>query len=350
MSSLRKNGKSKTDSVFKVDESGEAYFTDDIRKFLSDAKRGEIETLKRVKEMKVLYEKLEIVIDSHQSPGKVRDTVAKLYRVISLFSKERVRVTKTALLKLKGFTAISYDFGSLGAGRYCGELKNKIPNGYGKVWLDSGSLFVGHFLEGLFDGVGFFIQRGGVDCKGGSEYLGCYKRGTKEGFGLEIQNGGYRYAGDWVNNKAHGVGELKYGIGVFVGQLRNDKPHGWGVLTYHGGATHQGNFVNGLPQGYGKHVIKNKISEGVYSNGACSNLFFRKRSSEYEPSMRITAKVSVESTGEDVNDAMKEFHADTVEELLVQILDKSIAAREDVDGNPKITAELISQKYDHELH
>ena len=351
MSSLKKNGKSKTNSVFNVNEAGEAHFNVHIRKLLSDAKRRRKETLEQVEALKVLYEKLEIVIDSYQSPSKVRDTVAKLYKVVSLLGEEKVRVTKIALTKLKAFTEIIYDFGSFGSGRYCGELEDKIPHGYGKVWLDSGDLFVGHFLDGYFDGVGFLIQRGGVDCEGGSEYLGCYKRGIKNGFGMKTKYSGYRYTGDWVDDKAHGIGELKYGIGVFVGEVKNHKPHGWGVLTYHGGATHQGVFVDGLPHGYGKHTINNKASEGVYRNGTCSNLIFRRNTHpEYVPPLLINAEVSIEAYHEDVADAMEEYDVETVEDLLVQILDKSIAVREHADGNPKITAEVTSQKYDHELH
>ncbi len=42
-------------------------------------------------------------------------------------------------------------------GKYVGEFKNRLPNGYGEFFYDNGDYYRGNYINGLKNGYGKFV-------------------------------------------------------------------------------------------------------------------------------------------------------------------------------------------------
>ena len=79
----------------------------------------------------------------------------------------------------------------------------------------------------------------------GSYYRGNIKYGIIEGKGLyKFADDTFSYEGDWVNGLPNGYGKEIGPTGTYEGSMRDSKKWGNGKMTFPNGSIYQGNFVN----------------------------------------------------------------------------------------------------------
>ena len=115
-----------------------------------------------------------------------------------------------------------------GGGKYVGEFKNFLPNGFGTfLW------------------------------KNGDKYYGEWKNGKSHGNGTKTWTDGRKYSGQFKNDKLDGEGTFFYPDGKkYVGDFLNGKRHGEGVFSYSDGTAYIGKFIAGKEEGEGECVAK----------------------------------------------------------------------------------------------
>ncbi|XP_021354202.1 MORN repeat-containing protein 1-like isoform X3 [Mizuhopecten yessoensis] len=174
--------------------------------------------------------------------------------------------------------------------RYEGQWRNGKKHGHGKLQMQDGSYYEGTFNDGEINGHGFryFSTTG---CK----YTGQFHKGELHGTGKMIYTDGSIYDGQWYRNRKHGYGvmrssdsavyegayqsNLRHGEGLmlyssvrndgvsngdkYAGQWVNDRRDGEGELTCTDGTVYSGHFIDNLFHGFGllKHI------SGYYYNG-----------------------------------------------------------------------------------
>jgi len=105
-------------------------------------------------------------------------------------------------------------------------IHNSVPisgdcyNGYGQIRDINGSLYTGHFKNGLFDG------KGRLEYSDGDSYEGEFVEGSFQGYGVYTWAKGQVYKGEWREDAINGVGSMIWPAGdTTFGYWRN------GVLT-----------------------------------------------------------------------------------------------------------------------
>lgn len=105
-------------------------------------------------------------------------------------------------------------------------IHNSVPisgdcyNGYGQIRDIDGSLYTGHFKNGLFDG------KGKLEYSDGDSYEGEFVEGSFQGYGVYKWAKGQVYEGEWREDAINGVGSMIWSTGdTTFGYWRN------GVLT-----------------------------------------------------------------------------------------------------------------------
>jgi len=123
-------------------------------------------------------------------------------------------------------------------------------------------------MNGKKEGQGTLVYRHG------EIYQGVWKNGFKEGEGVWILNDGTIINGFWLNNQLQPHVEIKFANGDFYkGEVKSTisgelKFHGRGILKSHTGDTYQGDFKEGLREGYGKYSYKDGANyEGYWVRG-----------------------------------------------------------------------------------
>jgi len=102
-------------------------------------------------------------------------------------------------------------------GVYRGELKGRIPEGYGVFQYKDSSRYEGEFRNGLM-----------------------------EGFGRLSWPDGRTMEGNFSVGQMEGQGRCKWEDGsTYVGEFRGGKMHGMGVFTWANGERYEGRFING---------------------------------------------------------------------------------------------------------
>ena len=148
---------------------------------------------------------------------------------------------------------------------YKGEYKDGIQNGQGTYTLPDGGTYVGDVKDSKFHGQGVFTF------PDGGTYVGEYKDGRMYGQGTQTLSDGTKYVGQWKDDLTHGqgtitftngekhVGEYKDGMAngqgtktlsngeKYVGQFKNNQYHGKGTYTYSDGEKLVGEFKDGIP-------------------------------------------------------------------------------------------------------
>ncbi|PBJ77145.1 hypothetical protein BCY84_06995 [Trypanosoma cruzi cruzi] len=106
-------------------------------------------------------------------------------------------------------------------GWYFGSIR-----GRGQCKYADGSTYEGEWLNGMYHGKGQFISP-----TNRQSYTGDFRHGKRSGHGV-YRSDETVYAGGWLDDKKHGIGEVKVrGGGKFYGTWRDDLPHGEGVYT-----------------------------------------------------------------------------------------------------------------------
>lgn len=151
--------------------------------------------------------------------------------------------------------------------RYEGEWYYGMPEGKGRLSLESGLVYTGSFLSG------FFWGEGRLEYPGNFNYTGSFAMGQRNGKGKAVFADGSEYSGEWMNNNMEGIGAYSLGKrfrytgqfskntfngagtlitpeGTHTGNFKDSKPHGKGtMLSSRSGSKLEGNWVNGLKEG-----------------------------------------------------------------------------------------------------
>lgn len=103
--------------------------------------------------------------------------------------------------------------------------------------------------------------------KPGTTYTGEWLQGQKNGYGIFQFNRTEIIEGYWSENKLLGKVLVSKDNFYYFGELLNGKGHGPGI-KYHYGIRSEGNFINGVIQGYAEETWPNgTIYKGDYKNG-----------------------------------------------------------------------------------
>lgn len=106
-------------------------------------------------------------------------------------------------------------------GVYQGDFSSDCKNGPGRYTdKTSGSVYVGHFKDGLRHGFGH------LQVSPNCFYVGEWICDRKEGTGLMIEESGRIYYGQWRKNHREGKGIMIYSDSVYRGDWWGDRPHG----------------------------------------------------------------------------------------------------------------------------
>ena len=130
---------------------------------------------------------------------------------------------------------------------YKGTVNDKFQReGFGKLFLNDGSIYEGFFKENRMEGRGRFLNIEGFI------YEGEFKNNLASGYGKYVGLDGTIYKGTWVNNKQNGIGDVTYSdnshyIGNFINGLKNGK----GKFFFPEGNSYEGNFINNEIKGEG---------------------------------------------------------------------------------------------------
>ncbi len=228
--------------------------------------------------------------------------------------------------KFHGYGICEYSDGE----RYEGWWVDRLQDGKGTLYKTDGTKVSGLWKKG------FLIDEGGevIDTEfahkrieGGEIQIGCLKGDCKNGYGIMACPNGDRYEGEFKEGKFHGKCKWFYSYGdVFDGYYEDNFPHGkgkiyhvdktvtegiWekgtflgeskdievkdctdgtcgniknGLFNYADGTTYQGEFKNGIPEGWGRvEYSSGEIYEGDWKNGSANGygIFTDKRGNEY---------------------------------------------------------------------
>jgi eukaryotic-like serine/threonine-protein kinase len=107
----------------------------------------------------------------------------------------------------------------------------------------------------------------------GNEYYGdLNNKGDLNGKGTMVFNNGNRYDGEFKNGLRNGCGKFSYGEGYsvkyYIGEYVNDKYHGLGKIKWKDGSEYRGNFKEDKCDGQGiLQLADGSIKSGIWQNG-----------------------------------------------------------------------------------
>ncbi len=141
---------------------------------------------------------------------------------------------------------------------FTGVIKKWQPyDGSGTI-IGGNYRYEGWIKKGLWQGKGSitYIEKDERSASGyadGDMYVGNFVDGLFQGEGTFYYANGDIYTGSWKMNRRHGKGSLKWAeTGIeYSGQWKDDRPDGKGTLTYPDGAKYIGEFKDGCLEGQG---------------------------------------------------------------------------------------------------
>ena len=135
---------------------------------------------------------------------------------------------------------------------YKGTIDSKMQReGFGKLFLSDGSIYLGLFKEDRIEGRGRMMNIEGF------VYEGDFLNAQAHGFGKYINLNGTSYQGLWENDKQNGYGKETYPDGSkYEGTFVNGKKHGKGKIFFPQGTVFEGNFDNNEIKGEGIYKWK----------------------------------------------------------------------------------------------
>lgn len=146
---------------------------------------------------------------------------------------------------------------------YVGETKELLPNGKGKLTMNSES-YEGDFVDGEMTGYGTYIYSSII----GDRYEGFMKNGKRDGTGKYTWADGSTYEGGYKNDVKDGEGTFKWADGSsYSGNYKNDVKDGQGTFVFANGDKYEGTFVSDVREGTGTYTWKN----GDYYTGEFKN-------------------------------------------------------------------------------
>ncbi len=165
-----------------------------------------------------------------------------------------------------------------------GCLAGDCMNGPGVFAYPDGSKYDGNFLNGKFEGEGiFYFANGDV-------YTGGFRENYPDGKGTRILRDSTRESGDWRQGEFLGQslmelgrtgcieGNCTDGQGIFIykegsakysGQFMDGMPHGYGTCVYANGDVYAGNWIEGAFEGPGTLTLRDQTEvDGYWKAGA----------------------------------------------------------------------------------
>ena len=164
---------------------------------------------------------------------------------------------------------------------YIGDFYEDNANGKCIIKYKEGCAYYGEIIDNLYNGHGVFIYLNG------SRFEGKFCNGIKSGFGTLILNQIYGevleiYCNDWNDIHVHGPariicnrksyhyeGEVKTDLLIEGSPMFQVKihPNGKGLLFKNNRVIFEGNFKNGMREGYGIEFSNSKVKfKGMFSN------------------------------------------------------------------------------------
>ena len=165
-----------------------------------------------------------------------------------------------------------HGFGTLlfpnGVTKYKGRFLDGKCHGHGTLWQSDGSCYEGEYYENRRHGKGTYITPKGQRCEG------TWKRGQRSGLFVTTCPQGSRTIESYKRGESHGLSVTtfsngdrmerihRYGVTsthticthasgcTYVGDMKRNKPHGRGVHTQPDGTMYDGEWQNGMRQGY----------------------------------------------------------------------------------------------------
>ena len=136
---------------------------------------------------------------------------------------------------------------------YYGDVKDGMPNGRGRMYIESRDTYDGEFKDGAFHGKGKYYLAGRLS------YHGEWRCGVKHGKGDEWFEDGGKYIGTYKDGIPHGNGifvfpyDRKDGAKSYEGGVKNGAPSGKGSLRFDEDFTLRAKFKDGIP--YGRYEV-----------------------------------------------------------------------------------------------
>ena len=136
---------------------------------------------------------------------------------------------------------------------YIGYFLNDLFNGKGKLINSNEDYFEGYFINGKAEGNGKLILK-----KDKYSYEGQFKNDLPNGFGKENFNNINLYEGNFLNGKKEGEGIFKWKDGsMYKGNFNKGNINGNGIFNWQDGRIYKGEFLNGEIEGKGEFIWPN---------------------------------------------------------------------------------------------
>ena len=153
-------------------------------------------------------------------------------------------------------------------------------------------------------------------------YSGAWRDGLREGYGKMLYASGNSYEGEWLMDKKHGKGAMKWrkGEDVYIGDWESDNQHGFGEFIWgdEGGATGSSSSsrqTNNIYRGQWKNGLREGRGSFFYGDGSQYN-------GSWEANLKHGLGVMIYADGKVVAGT---FHLDKI---------TTFARHNDVDGKP----------------
>ena len=114
-------------------------------------------------------------------------------------------------------------------------------------------VWIGPCVEGRAEGEGIALWRAGEQTV--AVDVGTFAGGALEGAAISLLPGGVRYAGQYAESVASGLGVLSWKSGDrYAGELIESRFEGPGVFTWADGERYEGDWAGGGREGFGEHI------------------------------------------------------------------------------------------------
>lgn len=161
---------------------------------------------------------------------------------------------------------LSFYSESHASGAPCPAYSRPWTDCFGLRTLENGNIYTGQWLSDKPHGKGTLKWASGSQ----SQYSGEFRFGKPEGTGtlIRYKNKAYfaTFSGEFKKGQINGPGEVSYANGdKFVGILTNGKKQ-TGTYYYNDGSNYEGPFEKGKPHGFGRYVFgkKSKFPGQIY--------------------------------------------------------------------------------------
>jgi len=129
-------------------------------------------------------------------------------------------------------------FKSKTTGKFDGDFKDDINEGFGVWYKLNGDIYSGEWKDGQMHG------RGVINYIDGSQFEGEFKHGMRDGYGIDITSTGEKIKGQWKQGKSNGKFLLENADGKWEQTFIDGEPEGNGVFTFKNGLKWEGKFQN----------------------------------------------------------------------------------------------------------